>query len=79
MSFFNSRPDQLIYHNHELHVLDLKVLIIHLMIKMKIDKIQVCQCAELSFGSVNDVMNWVGGPVYYHCIESCKLKENKVR
>ena len=40
--------------------------------------IKVCDCADISFGTVNEVMNWVGEPTMYHCIESCNLKKKKV-
>ena len=76
-TFFESRPVDLIYHNYELHVFDLKVY------NFVIDKIaiylsQTCHCADISFGTVDEVMNWVGEPVYYHCIETCKVGRGKV-
>ena len=40
--------------------------------------IKVCDCADISFGTVNEVMNWAGEPTMYHCIESCNLKKKKV-
>ena len=40
---------------------------------------KVCDCADISFGTVNEVMNWEGEPVFYHCIESCKLRKTNVR
>ena len=34
----------------------------------------MCQCADISFGTVDEIMNWYGEPVLYHFFESCKVK-----
>ena len=39
---------------------------------------KACDCPEISFGSVDEVMEWHGNPVIYHCITSCKMKAVKV-
>ena len=74
VTYYNARPDFLVYHTHEYHVFDLKVKLIMSDYLHKLIFFQMCQCAEISFGTVDEVMNWCGELVYYHYFESCKMK-----
>ena len=78
VTYCNSRPKNLVFHNHEFHVFDLKVnkdqcWRCNLKVYLK-----ACDCPDISFGTVDEVMKWQGAPVLYHCMESCELRRTNV-
>ena len=58
VNFYESRPEFLVYHEHIFHVMDLKVLNFYLLSDLLFFiTIQICQCQDLGFGSVGEIMD----------------------
>ena len=58
VNFYQSRPESLVYHEHNFHIMDLKVLNSYLQSDLLFFvTIQICHCQDLGFGSVDDIMN----------------------
>ena len=57
VTFYVSRPEFLVYHEHIFHVMDLKVLNCYLQSDLLFFiTIQICQCQDLGFGIVDEIM-----------------------
>ena len=57
VNFYESRPEFLVYHEHIFHVMDLKVLNFYLLSDLLFFiTIQICQCQDLGFGIVDEIM-----------------------
>ena len=54
---YTDRPDKLAYHDRCFHVMDMKVFTINIMLSYSMEILQMCQCLEIGFGSVSEVIS----------------------
>ena len=65
MTFFNERPESLVYHDKVFHVFDIKVFdfysnLIVSCILSKDCQCSACQCSEITFGDLDEVLTISG-------------------
>ena len=57
VTFYRERPESLVYHCHEFHILDIevKINVIKENIRLAFQSTQ-CSCHEITFGSVDEIL-----------------------